>query len=167
MKKIVLMMLMVSGLCFAGRIPIELEYAKTEVQQTLGLMQRKELGTNQGMLFIYPKAEVRSIWMFNCFIDLSVAFLDDRLRILEIHELKAYPEMMDPKRLVLTYQDISLYPPYDPITQFFMQQSVQSSAKTSYVLEMNAKWFYNHRVTVGDQLIFNENSTKAYILQKE
>lgn len=167
MKKILLMMLMVSRICFAGKIPIELEYAKTEQQQTLGLMQRKELGTNQGMLFIYPKAEVHRIWMFNCFIDLSVAFLDDHLRIREIHELKAYPEMMDPKRPVLALEDISLYPPSDPIFKFFMQQSVQSSVKTSYVLEMNAKWFYNHRVTVGDQLIFNENSAQAYILQKE
>ena len=167
MKKILFLMMLVSGICYAGRIPIELEYAKTEQQQTLGLMQRKELGANQGMLFTYKEAEVHRIWMFNCFIDLSVAFLNDHLRILEIHELKAYPEMMDPKRPVLTLKDISLYPPYDPITRFFMQQSVQSSAKTSYVLEMNAKWFYNHRVTVGDQLIFNENSSQAYILQKE
>lgn len=167
MKKIVLMMLLVSGLCFAGRIPIELEYAKTEEQQTVGLMQRKELGTNQGMLFIYPQKKIHSIWMFNCFIDLSVAFLDDHLRIQEIHELKAYPEMMDPKRPVLKIQDIFLYPANDPITQFFFNRSVQSSVKTSYVLEMNAKWFYNHHVFAGDQLIFNENSSQAYILQKE
>lgn len=163
MKRIVLMLMMVSTICYAERVPITLEYAKTPSQHSFGLMQRKSLPEDQGMLFIYPEKNYLSIWMFNCFIDLSVAFLDESLRIQEIRELKAYPEKMDPRRPVFSYQDLSLYPIDDPIVQFFMKNSVHSSIKTQYVLEMNAGWFYTHRISIGDRLVFDASNPKAYI----
>ncbi len=118
----------------AGSIPIQLEDAVTPEERIKGLAGRKSLPTDQGMLFhIDPPTEV-TIWMYETLIDLSVAFLDETKTIREIHELKAYPEIQD--------------------AAFFLKESVKASFKASYVLEMNAHWFRDHGVKVGDRLSF-------------
>ena len=166
MKKLICLMLMICTLSFADEIPLDLEIAKTEKARTFGLMQRKNLGENEGMLFVYPTKEYGSIWMFNCYLDLSVAFLDEKGTIREIHELKAYPEKMDPSRKVLSYQDLGRYSMDDPIIHFFYNKRVTSSFLASFALEMNAGWFYNHRVSIGDLLIWDEKTGNATIVRK-
>jgi len=166
MKKLISLLLMICSVSFADEIPLKLEFAKSEKERTFGLMQRKSLEENQGMLFIYPKKQLATIWMFNCFLDLSLAFLDENGAIFEIHELKAYPEKMDPSRKVLTYQDLPLYPLDDPAIYFFYNKRINSSFLASFALEMNAGWFYNHRVSIGDLVVWDEKSGNAHILRK-
>lgn len=161
MKKIFCLFLLLCNVSFADEIQLDLEFAKTEKERTLGLMQRRSMPENHGMLFIYPQKEIASIWMFNCYLDLSVAFLDEKGVIQEIHELKAYPEKMDSIRSI---QDYSMN---DPVILFFLSQSVKSSFKVSFALEMNAGWFYNHGVSLGDLVVWDEMTGKALIIRKE
>lgn len=135
-------------LCCAqlAAVEITLEHAVTPEERALGLMGRRELAENHGMLFHYPKPQRASIWMFGCYIDLSVAFLDGEGRIMEIHELKAYPEMLDPERGC----DVSLYRYNDPVCRFFRQRTVRSEKPVLYALEMPAGWFARHHFSVGD-----------------
>jgi uncharacterized membrane protein (UPF0127 family) len=151
---------------FANEIPLELEFARTEEARSFGLMQRRALKKNQGMLFIYPKPQVANIWMFNCFIDLSVAFLDANHIIQEIHELKAYPEKMNLLLPIKNYHDLVLYSQNNSIAEFFLKKSLKSSFKVSFVLEMNAKWFYNAQVVVGDLVSWNETTGRAFVVKK-
>lgn len=141
-------------------IPIEIEIAKTHAQRTWGLMNRTSMPENQGMLFYYPAG---TLWMFNTKMDLSAAFLDEDGRIIEITELKAYPEMMDPKRPVNNLNDFRKYPMDDKILEFFREKGYPIPLKSKYLLEMNKDWFKRHEVNVGDVVIWNESSTKAYI----
>ncbi len=54
---------------------IELEVANTPIQQQIGLMNRKELADNRGMLFPFNPPRLVGFWMKNCLINLDMIFL--------------------------------------------------------------------------------------------
>jgi hypothetical protein len=58
-----------------GDQTIDLEVAKTEEQQAMGLMYRKQLENNRGMLFPFKPARPVGFWMKNCLINLDMVFL--------------------------------------------------------------------------------------------
>lgn len=121
-----------------------------------GLMQRSNLPDNQGMLF-----QIRSgthMWMFNCIIDLSLAFLDKNGVILSLHEMKAYPNMMDPSRPVDSPTDFSKYTANEPIILFFKSQAVKAPQKTRYAIEMEKNWFKEKEIEVGDKVLWNKRN---------
>lgn len=146
----------------SAEVVVTLEHAKTPSQLAWGLMQRHSLPQNHGMLFHFRQQKIANMWMFNCYMDLSVAFLDRDLVIQEIRELKAYPEKMDPRRPVLSLRDINSYRAYDPIIEFYRNNTITSSQPTYYALEMNAGWFTKNRILPGDRLYLSEDSTEGY-----
>ncbi len=66
----------------------KLELAADPFSRAKGLMGREKLEKDKGMLFVYPRAGIRSFWMMNCLIDIDLIFLDPRGRITAIHEMK-------------------------------------------------------------------------------
>ena len=52
------------------------EVAKTEEEKKIGLMFRKTLAKNAGMLFLYKREALRLMWMKNTFIALEILFID-------------------------------------------------------------------------------------------
>lgn len=161
-KNLILFVVLLSG-CFytlhaKEKVVAEITIEHAEDMETInwGLMQVASLPENQGMLFHFPPNNGITMWMFNCLIDLSVAFLDDDHKVVEIHELKAYPHMMDPKRPVNSLDDMAeLYPHTDKVLRFFRRHSVRSLWPMGYALEMNAGWFTSHGILPGDVLRWN------------
>jgi uncharacterized membrane protein (UPF0127 family) len=76
----------------AGIHLIAAEVANTFDSRARGLMYRKSLGPNQGMLFIFPEVTVHCMWMKNTFVPLSVAFMDEQGTIVSIHDMQPQTE---------------------------------------------------------------------------
>ena len=72
-----------------GEKEILLEVANTQALRAEGLMGVKALEYNHGMIFIWPNASRKCMWMKNTLIDLSVAFIDRESKIIEIKELQS------------------------------------------------------------------------------
>lgn len=112
-----------------GPKKITVELAKTSVQQAKGLMYRDGLEKDKGMLFIFPVEQQLSFWMKNTYIDLSIAYIDKNLKIIDIQDMKATSpvETGEPKT----------YPSKKP---------------AQYALEMTQGWFKKSNIKVGDHL---------------
>ncbi len=101
-------------------IQIKVEVASTDAQRALGLMNRKKIGKDGGMLFISAAPENTCMWMKNTLLPLSVAFINDQGRIVNIED-------MQPKTL----------------TTHCAKEPVR------YALEMNLGWFAAHQIIPG------------------
>jgi uncharacterized membrane protein (UPF0127 family) len=106
-----------------GKHRIEAEVAADEQTRNLGLMYRSHLPSDQGMIFVYPSSIRICMWMRNTLIPLSVAFLDEEERILNIEDMAPHNEK----------NHCAIKP-------------------ARYALEMNQGWFSRHGVKAGDQI---------------
>lgn len=88
-----------------------------------GLMHRRQLPVNRGMLFVYPRPERLGFWMKNTLIPLSIAFIDDEGKVLQIEDMK--PE------------DLS---------------TTRSKYYVRYALEVNQGWFQEAGIGVGSEI---------------
>lgn len=131
-------------------ISLQVEHARTPEEIQLGLMGREVV--EEGMLFHFSDVERRTFWMMGVQMDLDLAFLDEEGVVLEVHRLKAYPDMMDPERPVRTIEDLNLYPYNDPVRRFFARRGVRSNGPVAYALEVPAGWLATHGVERGTHI---------------
>ena len=108
------------------------EIAKTEAQRQKGLMNRKELDRNKGMLFVFEKEEVHSFWMKNTLIPLDIIWIDSNGKIVFISQ-NAQP------------------------CHSFICPSVVPPNKAKYVLEINAGICQETGIKVGDEIKLNHD----------
>ena len=66
------------------RVRIAVEVADDPAEWQTGLMHRRSLARNAGMIFVFPQPIRGGFWMKNTLIPLSIAFFDRRGRILRI-----------------------------------------------------------------------------------
>lgn len=105
-----------------GSKSVTAEVADDNKERMTGLMFRKELKPDSGMLFVMPRPDKASFWMRNTVIPLSIAYISPDGQIMEIHEMKALDET--------------------PVPSHF--------ANIAYALEMEKGWFSKSGVLQGD-----------------
>jgi uncharacterized membrane protein (UPF0127 family) len=71
-----------------GMYRIEAEVAATQPNRELGLMHRKSMPAQHGMLFVFDRPARHCMWMRNTLLPLAVAFLDEQARIINIEEMQ-------------------------------------------------------------------------------
>lgn len=106
---------------------ITIEIAENRQERNLGLMNRKDLRNNNGMLFIYKTSYKRFFWMKNTYIPLDIIYVNENFLIVSIQK-NAKP------------LDESKYPSYK---------------KAMYVVEVNAGFCGKHNIRVGDSISYN------------
>lgn len=107
----------------AGIHRIEAEVAADQPTRMQGLMQRRHMPANHGMLFVFPVADRHCMWMRNTLIPLSVAFLDADGKILNIEHMQPQTE-----------------------------ENHCATAPASFALEMNLGWFANKGIKAGQRI---------------
>lgn len=76
----------------AGMHMIQAEVAATPGERSLGLMNRGSLAANAGMLFVFEEAGVHCFWMRNTLVPLTIAFIDDEGRIVNMADMEPLDE---------------------------------------------------------------------------
>ncbi len=65
---------------------LSLDIADNEQKRSYGLMNRKDLKANSGMLFIWKDSQIRNFWMKNTHFNLDLFFLNKEGEIIEIYK---------------------------------------------------------------------------------
>ena len=75
-----------------GMYRVDAEVAADQIAREQGLMFRREMASNAGMVFVFDTAQEYCMWMKNTLIPLSVAFMDDTGKIINIEDMKPQTE---------------------------------------------------------------------------
>lgn len=102
---------------------VKTEVAATEQSRNFGLMYRTNLGTDNGMLFVFEQVSQPCFWMKNTPLPLSIAFID------------AFGHITD----LIDMQPLTL-------------DSHCPSKAIKYALEVNQGWFENNNIKIGDRV---------------
>ena len=76
----------------AGFHRIEAEVAANDQNRQVGLMNRKTMPQQRGMLFVFPQENTHCMWMRNTLLPLSVAFIDTDGYIINIENMQPQTE---------------------------------------------------------------------------
>jgi uncharacterized membrane protein (UPF0127 family) len=76
----------------AGFHRIEAEVAANDQNRQVGLMNRKAMPPQRGMIFVFAQERTHCMWMRNTYLPLSVAFLDADGAILNIEDMQPQTE---------------------------------------------------------------------------
>ena len=89
---------------------LSIELADTDYKRSYGLMNREDMKSNSGMLFVWKDRQIRNFWMKNTHFNLDLFFLSNQGEIIEIFKN----------------------------AKEFDETNIKSKEKVKYVLEMNA-----------------------------
>jgi uncharacterized protein len=80
-----------------------LEVADTEPARQTGLMNRKSMPDNHGMLFVFPDEQKRAFWMKNTLIPLDILFVSSSFHVVSIKQMKPLDETSVPSNVPARY----------------------------------------------------------------
>ena len=106
-------------------VSLTLIVSNTDATRRKGLMNKKILEKNTGMIFIWPSSKRQCMWMKDTPLPLSVAFISSNGRILEIYDMVPFSE-----------------------------ESICSIQRARMAVEVNQGWFKKNNIIVGDTINF-------------
>lgn len=113
--------------------PLKVEIANNKTTRSHGLMHRKILAPNTGMLFVFDEPDTLRFWMKDTPLDLDIGFFDEKRRLIQIEQMKSY-------------DDATIH---------------TSRAPAVYALEVNRGWFSENRIKPGALLRLGDDTNKG------
>lgn len=107
----------------AGMHLLQVQVASTGKQREVGLMWRKEMPIQEGMLFVFEQAAGQCFWMRNTLIPLTAAFIADDGTIVNMADMQPQSDT-----------------------------SHCSGQPVRFVLEMNQGWFAKRGIRAGQKI---------------
>jgi uncharacterized protein len=107
-----------------GDQPVQMQIALSQAEMARGLMERRDLGPDQGMLFVYREPTVMSFWMRNTPLPLDIGFFERTGELAEVYGMLPFDERPVRSR----------------------------GGQLRFALEMNQGWFHAHGVRPGARL---------------
>jgi uncharacterized protein len=107
-----------------GSQVVEMQLAVRDAEMEHGLMERRQLGADQGMLFVYAAPTAMSFWMRNTPLPLDIGYFDHAGELKEIYPMYPFDET--------------------PINSV--------SDRLQFALEMNQGWYRAHHIVPGARL---------------
>ena len=105
------------------RVEVPVEIAATDTERERGLMGRTALAEDAGMLFVFDREQQLSFWMKDTLIPLSIAYINESGRIVDIQDMQPLDETPHP-----------------------------STEPARYALEVNGGFFVARGIQVGDKV---------------
>jgi uncharacterized protein len=112
---------------------VVVEIVDDESSRSLGLMYRRSMGADYGMLFVFDSAAIQSFWMKNTILPLDMIFVNERGRVVTIHA----------------------------DTRPYTLQTYSSAEPALYVVEVNAGFSKTHGLIIGDQMEWNRRGEEG------
>ena len=97
-----------------------MEIAADPPSRARGLAGRETIPRNEGMLFAYPKKDVRGFWMKGCLTAIDIAYVSSDGRILKMYRMKKPPPRLPDERIA-TYDARLLRYPSRHLVQFALE----------------------------------------------
>lgn len=107
-------------------LTIDIEVADTETKRNQGLMYRRQMAQNHGMLFIMEEMKIQSFYMRNTHVSLDIIYVDDQKKIVSIQKN----------------------------TTPLSEKSLPSTGDALYVVEVNAGYTDTYNIQEGDTIAF-------------
>lgn len=107
-----------------GAQTVRMQLAVYPAEMERGLMERRDLAADQGMLFVYAQPQQMSFWMHDTPTPLGIGFFNAAGELLEVYPMQPYDESVIKSR----------------------------STAVQFALEMNQGWFRGQGVQPGDRL---------------
>jgi len=102
---------------------VQMQLAITPAEEQKGLMFRKSMGADEGMIFLYDRPQQMSFWMRNCEFPQDIGFFDSDGKLKEVYPMYPHDE-----------------------------RPVQSLGIRQFALEMNQGWYRQHGLKPGDAI---------------
>lgn len=112
-------------------VSINAQIAEAENERMQGMMFRKSIRPDEGMLFIFERPEQRSFWMKNTFVSLDILYIDEDLKIITIHHR----------------------------TEPLSVASIPSYGKAKYVVEVKGGFCNQYKLEEGDFISIQRNKS--------
>ena len=113
-----------------GNQTLVVEVADTDEKRRNGLMHRKGLASNAGMIFVYDKEKTQNFWMKNTYIDLDLGFFNKDRVLVDIQQMDGLSSS--------SQEDIP---------------RVSSRFPAQFALEVNQGWFQEQNINLGESFI--------------
>jgi hypothetical protein len=108
---------------------IEIEIADDDQQRELGLMMRRDMKEDNGMLFIFPYETLQAFWMKNTIIPLDILYVNSQNEIVKIYKN----------------------------TEPYSEKSLPSGKPSLYVVEVNGGYTDKYGIKEGNKIVWKRD----------